>query len=132
MLLDQVPDGDGDELHYQERLRRQQEFLTLLKMRANKTEFPTRLHVWLTDWGQGRTPEYQRWDDEAYEKNIQFYIAVEKVLTADQRQRALQRLQQYADDCRSLSQSARNELEPATNSAVQAQFVEEQALAMLE
>jgi hypothetical protein len=100
-LLDQVP--NYDELRYQERLRRQQEFLILLKMRADKTEFQTRLRTWLADWEQDRSPEYQRQANDVYEKYIQFYIAIEKVLTANQRRRALQRLQQYADDCRLLS-----------------------------
>lgn len=102
LLLDQVP--NEDELRYKERLRRQQEFLSLLKMRGDKLGFQTRLHEWLADWEQGRSPEYQRQANDAYEKYIQFYIGVEKVLAADQRLRALQRLQQYADDCRSLSQ----------------------------
>ena len=34
---------------------------------------------------------------------MQFFMAVEKLLTPEQRQHALKRLQKFADDCKALS-----------------------------
>lgn len=100
-LLDRVP--LSEHLRHQDRIRRQQEFLELLKLRANAAEFRPRLQAWLLDWEQGRAPEYARLSSEALEQRIQFYLAVEKVLTRAQREHALQRLQKFGDDFRALS-----------------------------
>jgi hypothetical protein len=103
-LLDRVP--LSEHLRHQDRIRRQQEFLELLKLRANAAEFRPRLQAWLLDWEQGRAPEYARLSNEALEQRIQFYLAVEKVLTPTQREHALQRLQKFGDDFRALSAKA--------------------------
>ena len=47
--------------------------------------------------------EYARLADEVHEKRIQFYIAVEKLLTPEQRHTALHKLQEFAEDFNSLS-----------------------------
>jgi hypothetical protein len=105
-LLEQVPDINP--LRQQDRIRRQKEFLELLKLRANKQEFRARLHTWLRDWESGRSPEFERMSNEVYEKRIQFYMAVEKLLTPEQRHAAWHRLQQFGDDFKSLSEKPAN------------------------
>ena len=100
-LLEEVP--LTNHLRHEDRIRRQKEFLELLKLRANRHEFQSELHAWLLDWERGRSPEYARLAEEAYEKRIDFYIAVEKVLTPEQRQRAWERLLAFAEDFRTLS-----------------------------
>ena len=90
-------------LRHQDRIRRQKEFLEVQKLRGNKQAFRQRLQAWLPDWEKGRTPEFERLSAEVYDKRIQFYIAVEKILTPEQREHVWQRLQKFADDFRSLS-----------------------------
>ena len=102
ILLESVP--YINHLRHQDRIRRQKEFLELLKLRTNKQEFRARLHAWLRDWESGRSPEFERVSNEVYDKRIQFYMAVEKLLTPEQRQAAWHRLQQFGDDFKSLSE----------------------------
>ena len=93
-----------DHLRHQDRIRRQKEFLEMLKLRANRPAFQPKLHAWLLDWESGRNPEYAKLSAEVYEQRIQFYIAVDKLLTPGQRQIVLRRLREYVDDCNALSQ----------------------------
>jgi hypothetical protein len=101
-LVEQIP--HIHHLRYKDRIRRQQEFAELLKIRANKKEFQPRLRAYLLDWERGRSPEYDRLADEVYERRMQFYVAVEKLLTPAQRQHVMQRIQRLIEDCRTLSQ----------------------------
>jgi hypothetical protein len=105
VLLEPIP--YIDDLRYKDRMRRQKEFLELLKLRENKAEFRPKLLAFLLDWEEGRTPEYQRLANEVLEKRVAFYMAVEKLLTPAQRETAVKRLQDYADDFKSLSERGR-------------------------
>ena len=87
-LLDAVP--PIEHLRHADRMRRQQEFLQLLKLRTNQREFRPKLQAWLLDWERGRTPEFEQLSGEVYAKRI-----------------ALYRLQDYVDDCRALSEKPR-------------------------
>jgi hypothetical protein len=100
-LLDPIP--LIEHLRHQDRMRRQHEFVELLKSSRAKTDFAPRLHEFLLAWEQGRTPEYARLSDEVYERRVQFFISVDKLLTPEQRKHALGRLQKFADDCKKLS-----------------------------
>jgi hypothetical protein len=101
-LLEAVP--LIEHLRHLDRQRRQQEFLELLKLRTQRQEFQPRLHAWLLDWERGRAPEYERLSAEVFEKRIEFYLAVEKILTAEQRERAVRRLHGFGDDFKTLSE----------------------------
>ncbi len=92
-----------EHLRHQDRMRRQREFVELLQARRTKPDFPPRLNQWLLAWEQGRAPEYARLADEIFEQRVHFYMAVEKLLTPEQRHHAVLRLQKFADDCKSLS-----------------------------
>ena len=94
-------------LRLEDRKRRQREFLELMKLRANRHEFQRQLHAWLLDWERGRNPEYAQLAAETYEKRVDFYLAVEKVLTPEQREHAWDRLQAFADDFKQLSKRPR-------------------------
>ena len=93
-----------EHLRHADRIRRQQEFLQLLKLRANPQEFRPKLQAWLLDWESGRAPAYEQLSAEVYTKRIEFYVAVDKLLTPNQRQIALHRLQDYVDDFKALSE----------------------------
>ena len=83
-LLDAVP--LIEHLRHADRIRRQQEFLQLLTLRANPQEFRPKLQAWLLDWEKGRAPEYEQLSRVVYAKRIEFYLAVNKLLTPGQRQ----------------------------------------------
>jgi hypothetical protein len=106
-LLDPIP--LIEHLRHQDRMRRQHEFVALLKTRRTLPDFQPRLQEWLLAWEHGRTPEYARLYDEVIDRRIQFFIGVEKLLTREQRQHALARLQKFADDCKALSVRANRE-----------------------
>jgi hypothetical protein len=90
-------------LRHQDRVRRQKEFLELLELRGKTEEFAPRLRRWLLNWEEGRSPEYERLLDEAYEKRIAMFMAIDRMLTPHQRATVLNRLQDYIDDCKALS-----------------------------
>ena len=100
-LLDPIP--LIEHLRHLDRMRRQREFVELLNMRQQKLEFAGRLHQWLLGWDRGRAPDYAQLATEVYDQRVHFYIAVEKLLTQEQRRTATQRLRKYADDCKALS-----------------------------
>jgi len=103
-LLEAVP--LVEHLRHQDRLRRQREFQELLKLRSQRQEFQTKLHGFLVDWELGRSPEFERVSAEAFERRIEFYIALEKILTPAQRERAIARLRGFGDDFKALSERA--------------------------
>jgi hypothetical protein len=105
VLLDAIP--LIEHLRHADRIRRQQEFLRLLELRTHPREFQPKLQAWLPDWERGRAPAYEQLSSEVYEKRIRFYIEVDRLLTPGQRQIVLHRLQQYADDCKALSERRR-------------------------
>ncbi len=92
-----------EHLRHADRIRRQQEFLQLLKLRANPQEFRPKLQAWLLDWERGRAPAYEKLSGEVYVKRIEFYLALDKLLTPGQRQIVLRRAQEYADDFQALA-----------------------------
>jgi len=101
-LLDAIP--LIEHLRHADRIRRQQEFLHLLTVRANPQEFRPKLQAWLLDWESGRAPAYARLSGEVYAKRIEFYLAVNQLLTPGQRQIVLHRLQDYVDDFHALAE----------------------------
>lgn len=101
-LLQQVP--LTDELRHEDRLRRQREFLALLDGRSgDRAAFTQRLRDWLVNWERNRPPELARAFEESWLRRAEFYAAVDRLLTPEQRAHLLQRLQLYIDDCRQLS-----------------------------
>jgi len=92
------------QLRHEDRLRRQREFLQLMTQRADRAPFQARLSRWLLHWEAGRDPEYARLWAEWPRKQADFYAAVDKLLTREQRAHVARRLQNYADDFTRLAQ----------------------------
>ncbi|MCW5604209.1 MAG: hypothetical protein KIT18_06670, partial [Burkholderiales bacterium] len=90
-------------LRHEDRQRRQREFLRLIETRG-EPGFERRLRDWLVHWDRGRAPEYERLQNEAYEKRIAMYLEVHRMLTPQQRTAVVRRLQRYADDFERLAQ----------------------------
>jgi len=102
VLLQQVP--LTDELRHEDRLRRQREFLALLETRnGDRAVFSQRLRDWLLNWERSRPPELARAFDESWQRRAEFYVAVDRLLTPDQRNHIAQRLQLFIDDFRQLA-----------------------------
>jgi hypothetical protein len=94
-LSDRMP--PMSELRLKDRIRRQGEFRQLLEGRA-KGDFEARLTRFMLDWESGRAPEYQRVHAEWWEQRQEYFIALYRLLTPEQRAQVLQRLQDYIDD----------------------------------
>ena len=90
-------------LRYEDRLRRQREFLQLMAQRADPARFPDRLRHWLLNWADGRNPEYDKLFQEWERKQGDIYAAVDRMLTPQQRAAAVGRLQGFIDDFTELS-----------------------------
>lgn len=93
----------SESLRHEDRLRRQKEFFVLLEQRGNRTAFAPRLRDWLVNWEHGRSPELARNMDDAWRKRAEFYAAVDKLLTTEQRSHLTGRLQDYIEDFRELA-----------------------------
>lgn len=100
--------GDAPFIHqlrYEDRLRRQREFLKLMESRgSDKQAFAERLRRFLSNWEEGRDPEYDRVYKDWEQRQADLYVAVYKMLTPHQRALALNRVQDYIDDFTRLSQ----------------------------
>lgn len=85
-------------LRYQDRLRRQREFLQLMAQRGDGRQFAERLRHWLTHWEEGRDPEYARLYEDWERKQSDLYVAVARMLTPQQSAAVLRRVQGYMED----------------------------------
>jgi len=108
-LARELPMNHG--LRYEDRMRRQREFLQLLALRSDSARFPARLRHWLLNWEEGRSPEYASLWARWMEQQADFYVAVDRMLTPHQREHLAHRLQNYANDFTYLAQR------PATQAA---------------
>ncbi len=101
-LVDALP--DTDRLRYEDRVRRQREFVQLLELRRGEREkFASRLSHWLSNWEEGRASEYARLSDEHWNQRAQLYVAVDRMLTPEQRNNVLVRLRNHIAEFERLS-----------------------------
>lgn len=91
-------------LRLEDRMRRQRGFLQLMAQRGDAARFPAMLRHWLLNWEEGRAPEYERVWARWMEKQADFYVAVDRMLTPHQREHLAHRLQSYAADFTRLAQ----------------------------
>lgn len=96
-MLQQVPLSDA--LRHEDRQRRQREFLTLLETRnVDRKLFNQRVRDWLLNWESNRPPELARSFEQSWIKRADFYAAIDKMLTTEQRSHLTRRIQDYIDD----------------------------------
>jgi len=97
-----LPDVDRQRL--EDRIRRQREFLQLLEHRTgDRAEFTQRLTHWLVDWERGRDAQYAKASDAAWRQRNQLFVATAALLTPEQRNHALQRMQTHIGEFRRLA-----------------------------
>ena len=85
------------------RLLRLIEFRQLLESRTS-SDFQPSLTRYLLDWETGRSPEYDRLLTEWWEMRQDYFIALYRLLTPEQRTAVLRRVQDYIDDFTKLAQ----------------------------
>ena len=101
-LLQQLPLTDL--LRHEDRLRRQREFLALLETRhIERAAYTERVRDWLVNWERNRPPGLARSFEDSWKRRAEFYAAVDKMLTPEQRTHLTHRLQDYIDDFRYLA-----------------------------
>jgi len=94
-----------DRLRHEDRLRRQREFMVLMEQRnGDRKVFAQRLSDWLVHWEAGRSPRQAQLLDESWQKRAEFYAAVDRMLSTEQRSHLVFRLQDYIDNFRQLSE----------------------------
>lgn len=99
--------SDTERMRHEDRIRRQREFVELLEgRRGDRQEFTARLASWLSDWEKGRDPAFARLADASWRQRVELYVAVAQMLTPEQRDNALQRLQNHISEFRRLAQSS--------------------------
>ncbi len=91
-----------EQLRHADRVRRQREFLKLMEQRASP-QFPARLRHWLANWEEGRPSEQEKMMQQGWSQRYDLYLAVERMLTPQQRATLMSRLQRHADDFARLS-----------------------------
>lgn len=92
-------------LRYEDRLRRQREFVQLMAERGtDQRQFTERLRHWLLNWEERRDPAYHRFATEWRRKQAEFYVNVERLLTSQQRSTLVYRVERYAQDFTQLAQ----------------------------
>ena len=94
------------DLRYQDRLRRQQEFLALLESRKNVEAFAPRLRDWLADWDRTRSAEYEAALTRFVAASAKTYLEIYALLTPEQRAHVANRLQRYITAFRELAREA--------------------------
>ena len=92
------------DLRHQDRMRRQQEFLTLLAERKQLNTFAPKLREWLLDWDRTRTTDYDAALARFAEASAKMYVDAYTLLTAEQRHHIASRLQRYVAAFRELAQ----------------------------
>jgi hypothetical protein len=84
-------------LRLQNRQRRQQEFVVLLRAYRSPAELEPRLRHWLAAWEEGASPEYQRLSQLHRERYMQLLLQLDASLTPAQRAHAVARLADYGE-----------------------------------
>ena len=95
------------ELRLQNRERRQDEFVALLKAYRSPAELEPRLKQWLTEWEEGASPEYRRLSELHREGYIQMLLELDRGLTPAQRVHAVTRFYEYADIFKALAEQSK-------------------------
>jgi hypothetical protein len=92
-------------LRYEDRLRRQREFVQLVASRGtDQRQFAGRLRHFLASWEEGRSPEFARFSAEWRRRQVEFYVEAARLLTPQQRATLVSRVERYASDFTQLAQ----------------------------
>jgi hypothetical protein len=91
------------EVRLKDRERRQQEFIALLKEHRSSPNLAERVRAFFSNWERDRGVEHARLVREWEERFVQLMLDMDRTLTVEQRARAVERLERYAEDFRVLA-----------------------------
>lgn len=94
-------------LRRQDRMRKQQEFVAILRDQKNPDQLEASLRQWLKNWQDGKSDEYRGVSNEFEKQSIALVLAVDAMITPAQRAKALARVQNYIDDFEELARDVR-------------------------
>jgi hypothetical protein len=94
------------DLRNHDRLRRQREFLDLLKGRKDVGAFSVKLRDWLIDWDRTRQPEYEAALSRFLDASAKMYVEMFAQLTPEQRRHVGDRLRRYIVAFRELARES--------------------------
>jgi hypothetical protein len=89
----------SDELRDRDRKRLQRDVVAIVRAREARAQLPERL----ANWERGREPGYAAALDAWREQYFAMLLDVDRMLTPEQRARALGHMRRYADDFEALS-----------------------------
>jgi hypothetical protein len=84
-------------LRLQNRQRRQDQFVALLKAYRSPAKLEPGLRHWLTDWEDGASSEYRRLSALHREQYMRMLLQLDRGLTPSQRAHAVTRFYEYAE-----------------------------------
>jgi Family of unknown function (DUF6279) len=94
-------------LRLQNRQRRQNDFVALLKAYRSPAELEPRLKHWLIAWEDGASAEYRRLTQLHRELYIKMLLELDRGLTPAQRAHAVTRLNEYAETFKALAEQSK-------------------------
>ncbi len=89
---------DNTDIFRKDRVRRQQVFLELLRSKPPKEEFIKDFHIYMTDYNNGRPQELVEKSKLYWEASKQLTLAIVKILSSDQKRKAIERIREYQVD----------------------------------
>jgi len=92
---------------YGSRKLRQREFVEMLRTGRGNPDLSSRLQEFLLEGEHHRSPEHARLAAEQERAFIQLIVDLDATLTPRQRERAVRKLERYAEDCRVLVEEGR-------------------------
>lgn len=82
-------------LFIEERIRRQKEFIQILRTSKSKAELKTSLYIYLTDLKNGRSEEYLDYQKKQEESVYKFTLRLDKILTKEQKGHFIENIDEY-------------------------------------
>jgi hypothetical protein len=104
-----------DRVRFEDRKRRQHEFVALLRAYQMSPDLAARLRDYFVDWERDRSPEYRRMAREWENRLVTLIVDMDRTLNPGQRTHAVERFAAFADDARLLAREGRP---PGTTAAI--------------
>ena len=95
------------EVRLNDRKRRQQEFVQLVKAERSSPGLAERLRGYFLNWERDRGPEHARLAREWEDRLVRLALDIDRTMSPEQRQRAVERFAGLAEDCRVLAGQGR-------------------------
>jgi hypothetical protein len=96
-----------NQIRLDDRRRRQQEFVALLREHRNSPDLAARMREYLVNWERDRGAEHRRMAREWEDRLVTLVVDVDRTLTPKQRSHAVRRFEFFATEARILAQQGR-------------------------